>query len=213
MTLLTEKVLGFREWNVDDDQLYATGWGTLFWVPGTNKARCLHTDGSRPRCKAAAGSEECECGLHALHAPKESWLNPAEGDTYFGSGDGRIRGAVLGWGYPEGFAVQPTGWRARFAEPVLLAYDELAGRKAVEQVHEVARLYGCHTCHIEELEEKARELGRGVPEELIPEMPPTPQGTPIKTGTAIKTGAFMALMDEVYAQKTVPKKKHFGIFP
>ena len=155
---LTKKVLAFRAWNISQGRLTATGVNT-FWPAGPQTARCVKSDyySTDEPCEHAPGAK-CDCGIYALHAPDSRWwaANTSKWTC----------GATLSWGRME---VHHGGIRAEFAEPVLLAWDELRGPKHVKHVLKVAEYYCVPTCPLDELEQRAKEFGAVMPEDMRPE--------------------------------------------
>ncbi len=148
---VTGKVLGFRAWRFDGYKLRSAA-AMAHWTVGENRARCLV--GRHP-----APDPLCGCGLYAWHEPRQ-----ARGTTY-------VHGAVLGWGRME---VHRDGWRAEFAEPVMIAYCPSQSYELIRKLQAVVPELGLLLVNINELEDRAAEFGRPVPEELRPEGAPTP---------------------------------------
>ncbi len=111
---LAGKVLGFRQWTLDGHRLRPMVSSLPFsWRLGPNQAQCLrphiNPNAAAGRSEHAAPHPSCECGLYAYHEPSS---RPPEGDT--------VTGAVLAWGRIE---VHRSGFRAEYAEPVVLGYN------------------------------------------------------------------------------------------
>lgn len=172
---LGEKVLGFRQWTLGNHGLRPLVASLPYtWGPGPNQARCLR---SQINPNAGAGLSEhrapdpnCHCGLYAYHAPSRQ---PPAGDA--------VSGAVLAWGHIE---VHPTGFRAEFAEPVVLAYhgptpDHLTALRSMAE--EFCLPVVAHA----DLAAAAGGLGQPVPSALRPPYPiPAPASGPLPLGVS-----------------------------
>ncbi|MDQ6751132.1 MAG: hypothetical protein M3Z33_10310 [Actinomycetota bacterium] len=178
------EVVGFRAWTLYDWKLGVAGrTNAPPWEPGTNAARChalvqrLGISGQNPRSAARANppladvhdapEENCDCGLYALCAPDRQWIALGS-EPWRGI---RVCGAVLAWG--ERFFLHPTGFRAQYAKPILLATSEQWPRPMRAMIAALAQDYACDVISLEYLRDAAREHGRLVPEKLMPE----PDGT------------------------------------
>jgi len=177
---LSQKVLGFREFQILDGGLAATGVGSVHWLPGCNRARCLarHLENGysqwnlpmfatgnppeppKPKSRHPAPATGCNCGLYGLHKPKEQWV-----DGSMIENPKLVPAAILGWGRME---VHRSGFRAEYAEIALLAYDPLVGLKAMRRIVRVAKRFGVRAVDIEEFAAEAYKLGHVVPEALLP---------------------------------------------
>jgi hypothetical protein len=179
--------IGYRAWQIADWQLGSTGIGGT-WTPGVNEATCAtclgFSDGGH-----TAPHPDCECGLYALARFSEgaNWWN---GDV--------VTGAVRAWGVPAndhdgslkpgdvaeaagvdirhkeepapiGLLVHATGFRARYAQVVLLATsDEYASPKNAA-IRALAQEHAADVCKLEHLEDAAKEHGQLVPDDLLAE--------------------------------------------
>lgn len=140
------------------------GYAQRYWTGGRNVARCsiyTNKDGHHAPGKA------CSCGLYALH----------EADSLVRAGGNRHEalGAVVAWGQIE---VHPHGFRAQYAQPVVLAYDEGAGPDSVERIFRIADKYGIRAVALDDLGEAAKEFGIAVPGEMRPEAPSAEAASP-----------------------------------
>lgn len=101
------------------------------------------------------------CGLYAHHALVQAGKDidgGRGGPGLFGPFSGalprapRILGAVVGWGR---MVMHTDGWRAQYARPVALAYDDWTPK----MVEKLADLYGIPLVAREKLEQVAQEYG------------------------------------------------------
>lgn len=145
------KVLGFRAWALAGGLLASINDCFGGWHIGVNKAEC------KAGAPHKAPAHDCECGLYAVHSPQV--ISPL---MY--SPDSAV-GAVLAWGRIE---VHPEGFRAQYAEVVMLAYDDEQPYGLVTRVQALASEMDVECVLISELEEKAARFGRPVDPELRP---------------------------------------------
>lgn len=177
---LTEKVIGFRFWQAKSGWLESQGFGGHFWGRGTNEAKCeaggarsqilggggLWSSGwtfyDEPKVKKPHHAPEngCTCGLHAYHE-----VTVSDGPGPFAGEALQVVGAIQAWGRME---VHSNGFRAQYAEVVVLGYNENWPLKAIELVKELARSYEVDCVPIGRLQAFALELGSPVPHELRP---------------------------------------------
>lgn len=161
---LFEDVLGYRIWFLRQDGLRSMSRNHR-WEAGKNVAEC------RPRQTLAdhasyrrhtAPREECECGFYGWHEVEE--LDPRDGT--------RVLGAFRAWGR---IAVHNDGFRAQYAEPVVLSIPEAT--MTISQVHRmdrVAREYGLPLVRRQDFQAAAEEFGSPIPQTLRPK-----QGRPM----------------------------------
>ena len=164
------KVLGFRSWKLSGHNLAAlyVDQPEARWGPGPNRARCLPGPlWPADRSHDAPGGF-CSCGLYAMHElPPLMPLTWPERATVYG--------AVLAWGRIE---VHAAGFRAEWAEPVVLAYSENQPYKHVRAVQAIGGELGLEVVELGRLPETARRHGEPIPERLRPrarELPPLRQ--------------------------------------
>lgn len=112
----TEKILGFRSWQITGGLRSRLGVIDYKWTTGRNEAECFAdrcTDITMPRkplqLPHTAPDERCNCGFYAWHIPN-SQRNTS--DTAL------ITGAILAWGRIE---AHHLGFRAQYAEVIALA--------------------------------------------------------------------------------------------
>lgn len=112
-----EPLIGFRGWNLEEDQLLPPYQNTDAWKPGQNTAVCTSSVAKinydflfdyHEILEHQAPDPACMCGLYAYHTLS---------DMQYTSSD-QIIGAVKLWGAVE---VHETGSRAEHAEVVALA--------------------------------------------------------------------------------------------
>jgi len=96
--IVARPLVGFRIWNVEDDELRTvTDLGdTATWAEGKARAACKGVPGL---CENA---EHCMCGLHIYSYPHWTW----------GYG---VAGAVVAWGT---IIEHQSGFRAEYARPI-----------------------------------------------------------------------------------------------
>jgi hypothetical protein len=181
----TGKALGFRSWKLDGYNLFSAnahfgGWkidepteavcygGTEAQL--TAAAAQLFSFGSSPLAPAkvqrakpnrdhSAPHPGCGCGLYALHAPE--FMSRWHQDEPL-----MVHGAVLGWGRME---VHREGWRAQYAQPVMLAFDgDRQPYNHCERVKAMGEELGLPVVEWVEFEAEARKLAEPVPTELRP---------------------------------------------
>jgi hypothetical protein len=130
---LTQKVIGYRQWTVDDEGFLTSIGVTGAWGRGTNVARCQPQsmwlsalEKPRKSCDDSPGPA-CSCGIYAYHQMHSDWLTepPWSGTAHL------MVGAIVAWGRME---VHKDGFRAQYAEPVALAYHPSFPLSRVERV-------------------------------------------------------------------------------
>ena len=166
---LAQKVLGFRRWRLNGYRLLPltpltplTPLMPAYWRIGPNTAKCLraHSDSAAPPGQGhRAPHHACECGLHALHDPPQG----VPGAT--------VSGAVLAWGRIETHA---NGFRAEYAEPVVLGYDREQPSQLIRTLCSIAGEFCLPVVEHPELAAAAALLGRPIPPELRPAYAPSP---------------------------------------
>lgn len=172
--LLVNRVLGFRQFNLaaDGKKLRLQSCGVQHtWEPGVNTAICKpplinelrSAAKSLPKPDHAAPDAQCPCGIYAYHG-----IGPPV--TEYGD---HPWAAIQAWGRMQ---VHHNGFRAEFAQVVLLGIDAKPRNRAV---FEMAEEYGCRIVKPNELKEAAREFGEPMPESLRPE---TQKFSPLPSG-------------------------------
>jgi hypothetical protein len=192
----TGKALGFRSWKLEGYNLFSAneqfgGWKVgepteavcrseplTMVVAMQRMANAINSQmlGSRPHFhtavkqaapppdpKHAAPHPGCECGLYALHAP-EFMSRWHQNEPLM------VHGAVLGWGRME---VHHEGWRAQYAQPVMLAFDgDRQPYNHCERVKAMGGELGLPVVEWPDFEAEARKLAAPVPDDLRPKAPP-----------------------------------------
>lgn len=177
----TGKALGFRSWKLEGYNLFSANEHFGGWKVGSpTEATCkggrhsilaryaAHRGMPLPPIEEteaethAAPDPACHCGLYALHAP-EFMSRWHQGEPLM------VHGAVLGWGRLE---VHHEGWRAQYAQPVMLAFD--GDRQPYNHCERVKAL-GEELClpvvEWPAFEARARALADPVPRALRPDGP------------------------------------------
>lgn len=138
------------------------------WTIGENTATC-RGQGTHPGI--AAPVHDCECGLYAVnaveHIPSMRSL-PAVGPA-------RIYGTVLAWGRIE---VHRTGFRAQYAEPVVLAYNPEDSYRHVSNLKAIMGEMDLPLVELGDLERASEGYGEPVPMELRPAPSSNYEGCP-----------------------------------
>lgn len=159
-------VLGYRAWKLDGHALRSFTMRDR-WDAEPKRAVCQYgtfrVQGDLPPTTSegvVAGDEahpaphpECMCGLYAAHCA------PPELGAY------EVHGAVLAWGEIE---VHPTGFRAEWAKPVVLAYASSQPYEHVTRLQAIAGELNLPCVELDQLEQTASVLGQPVAEELRP---------------------------------------------
>lgn len=155
---LTQKVIGFRQWKIENDFLYPVSTGKDPWLPGPQRAVCAHYQhtgkGTFHDPCIPAVQPYCECGFYALHKLSEA--------QWYGD---KMRGIVLGWGR---MAIHNEGWRSQFVEVAALIYPHKANKREKEEVDRIANVYHVATVPWDNAEDYAKEFGDYIPESLKP---------------------------------------------
>jgi hypothetical protein len=173
---LTGKIIGYRGWTLDGYRLRSANHHQHggFWNIGPNRAECriearrafLGSTG-RPVDAAPAGHaaphRDCECGLYAYFDVRRE-NNP------HGFGPELVWGAVAAWGRVE---VHASGFRAEYAEPVVLGYHPRDPYEDVIKHQAIAGELGLPFVRFDELAAEAAKHGRPVPEGMRPAAPPS----------------------------------------
>lgn len=157
--LLTEWTIGFRRWKLDNNVLYGEYQSSFAWGKGLLKADDM---------------SEVECGFYAYHSVdedgvfKHGFVNPltnqrrTSGTTRYWHLVGVVRCKGDLYVYPDGF-------RAQYAEIVLLGFSEDWQYKDVLNFRAWAkREYGCAVVEENQLNKAALKYGSPIPESLIP---------------------------------------------
>jgi hypothetical protein len=190
----TGKALGFRSWKLEGYQLVSANAHYGGWkIDEPTEAECYGGVGNAmasmilmnqlaasttylggasipakaPRAKPTnahpAPHPGCDCGLYALHAP-EFMSRWHQGEPLM------VHGAVLGWGRME---VHHEGWRAQYAQPVMLAFDgDRQPYNHCERVKAMGAELGLPVVEWPDFEAEARKLAEPVPDALRPKAPP-----------------------------------------
>jgi hypothetical protein len=190
------KALGFRQWRIDGDRLASANTEAgQSWALGLNRAACrrreYHDAVSRwwpempvlpDRDPHAAPDPGCDCGLYAFHTPVEKWAaTPVAsvsgtalllGTVEIAVEQDFVVGAVAAWGRLQ---VHETGFRAEYAEPVVLAYSPAWTYTNVLAVQRLAALHAIECVPVDELAEAASRYADPVPKSLRPVRPPIHQ--------------------------------------
>ncbi len=180
------EVIGFRSWALYAWKLGIAGKTSAPpWQPGVNTARCHalaqrlgpsgHSTSPPFADRHDAPDEDCDCGLYALRQPDKQWTGM--GSEHWR--EIRVCGAVLAWG--DRFFLHPTGFRAQYAKPVVLATSEQWPRPMRAMIAALAQDYACDVVRLEYLRDAAREHGQLVPPNLVPQAD--------ETGTASELAA------------------------
>lgn len=161
------KVLGFRCWQLSGYDLLSTNVPNAKWKIGVNQAECLRMGfyslvmpaGAQPPDHHAhdAPAHDCHCGLYAYHEP--AWTPSYTSEA--------IWGAVLAWGRMEVYA---RGFRAQYAEPVVLAYSPQQPYETVKRAEAIAGEMDVPFVALDELQAEAGTHGQPVTKELRPSM-------------------------------------------
>lgn len=158
--LLTEHVVGFRQWKIEGNNLLPIGYGTGTWNRGeevraicsqavkSNGGEVLHPPEEIP-------SASCECGLYAYHAYRNL--------TTTISKDGRVAGMVIARGAIQ---VYRDGFRSEYAKPVLLFWNDAADGPVIR---EVAAKLGIDSVPAQDIEKVIPRYGAPLPEQLLPQ--------------------------------------------
>lgn len=187
----TGKALGFRSWKLEGYKLLSANPGYGDWKIGEpTEATCrtsgvgltlaqaqhaifnfaktpnqIRQEAGMPETGHEAPHPDCQCGLYALHAPEfmSRWHS---GEPLM------VHGAVLGWGRME---VHAEGWRAQYAQPVMLAFDgDQQSYNHCQRVRAMGDELGLPVAEWPDFEREARKLAEPVPTELRPERPANP---------------------------------------
>ena len=154
---LQGSVIGYRAWNLQNWELVGTGGYDIPWHPGINESRCGKSRGH------LTPDPDCDCGMYALARfdDRTSWWFNAD-----------ILGAVEAWADPDEenfdrFFVHSTGFRAQYAQVVLLAVADDYPRVKNAAIRALATEHEADVCKREHLEDAAKEHGQLVPDELL----------------------------------------------
>lgn len=177
------KVIGFRGWTLDGYKLLSANRRQhgMHWEIGENKAVCKidqriqFLGGRDPRRGRPPAHEaphpDCECGLYAYFEPRR------ENNPHNFRKDELIWGAVAAWGRIE---VHADGFRAEYAQPVVLAYHPRQPYEDVIAAEAIASEWNLPFVRLDELPAEAEKHGGLVPEDMRPSKPP-----------GFRTGGFM----------------------
>jgi hypothetical protein len=157
---IPHEVLGFREWRFDANswQLEAAGgMGHGAWQPGANRAECGSTG-----IPAPCDVEGHHCGFNVYARVKEI------GAHFYTGAQSTVAGAVRAWSDEGRFYVhEGVGFRAEYAEVVVLAVDERHPRAKRSAVRGIAEDFGVPTCDLRDLETAASEFGEFCPDDVL----------------------------------------------
>lgn len=219
---LTSKIIGYRGWTLDGYKLRSANHQQHggFWNIGPNKAQCriearraFLSQGSPWMLGALdvgqhappdhdAPHPDCECGLYAyFDVHREN--NPHGFDTDL------IWGAVAAWGRVE---VHSSGFRAEYAEPVVLAYSPRDAYEDVVNLQTIAGELGLPFVTFDELPAEAAKHGQTVPKDMRPSTPygfasGGPVGSAIFTFKANSSPLLEAMKN---ASQQIPRTRALG---
>jgi hypothetical protein len=162
---LTQRVVGYRKWIVNDDhELCPIGYTEApAWKPGPMRAVCyVTTDGVWTPCIPAA-DPDCECGFYAVHRLEYIESYSASG---FGHGNHVIVGIVTAWGR---LSVHGRGFRAEYIEVAALISPTWSPKDYSDELNLVANKYNVPVVGHEDAESYASEFGASIPESLFPD--------------------------------------------
>lgn len=171
---LTQRVIGYRQWNVDSDyNLKAVGMTAAKpWVPGPQHAVCLASNsGYRMPCLPVA-DPDCHCGFYALHKLEDAHGYGGLSPRSYGAA-GVVQGIVTGWGR---LAVHREGYRAEYIEVMaIICPDEKMVSNGPQECkrfphlyQQVAKKYNVPLIKYSNAESYATEFGARMPESLMP---------------------------------------------
>lgn len=146
-------MLGFRFWKLEGYRLHSVT-AAAHWTIGLNVAECLLLGSPVASARHEAPSPDCACGLYSFHDPPDTVLAD------------HVSGAVLAWGRIE---VHGGGFRAQYAEPVVLAYDPQQPYELVDHAAAIASEMEIPFVRVDELAARASEYGSPIAAELRPE--------------------------------------------
>lgn len=119
--LRAEPIVGYRTWDIRDNQLVSWFDGMFVWLPGSTEAKCA-------KAHTPPGNR-CRCGLYA---------RPSITGPFY---DGDVLGQVELWG---NYSLGSEAHRGQFGQPTALLCDDW--RKA-DAIHLVAQLYRVPVLH------------------------------------------------------------------
>lgn len=146
------EIRGFRSFNLVNEQIASLN--NKFWVPGTNKAKCLLNGAYGHNAPA----HNCHCGFNMFYS-----LDHLQGSAYRRN----IIGLVVGWGKLH---YHGDGFRSSHAEIKLLSHTqpiEEIGPRLVEEIHKTAKFYGIKVVPFDQLKEEAKAFGNEVSEDML----------------------------------------------
>lgn len=157
---VTEYVVGYRQWVMNDDgRLGSIGAPSVTWTPGVNTAVCLAADYDGNH---AAPGHGCDCGLYAYH----SYVSDRLGDRGVISTRRHIDGVCRAHGRVES---HHQGFRAQYAEVVALAQRD--DRHPTLREQQAADYYAVPLVTAAELEAVGLRYGRPLGASLRPPAP------------------------------------------
>jgi hypothetical protein len=209
----TGKALGFRVWSLDGYRLLSANAAMkAYWDIGVNEAVCHFAQYQSlgylaQRRGAPAGHSaphpDCECGLYAYYdvpIPQSLSLNSLV-YGHLGRTD-RVYGAVTAWGPIEAHA---TGFRARYAEPVMLAYHPEQPYQHVIRVQALASEMGVECVELSELAQRAACFGEPIAPDLRPAPGPSSLWDALNQASTARTAGAMSYAQALaYYQQASP---------
>lgn len=182
---ITTKVIGYRSWKLTDEGvLCASGFKPEPWSPGVFEATCKKHEYAAWQWENTYGGlhhahyarllredvpqrpsgepethvvpdHDCSCGIHARHDLPD-----------WNGSDDFVFGAVSAWGRVE---VHADGFRAQYAQPVVLSYGPESTVRMLRRIEEYGRKHGLKVVPSDQLIEYASAYGEPVPEQMRPE--------------------------------------------
>jgi hypothetical protein len=151
-------IIGYRAWAPQAEPLRLMGVvKAVEWDPGDVVATCKVPGAHKLGRSHSAPAIDCACGLHAYYTLEQVELDAGlpRGESLYGGLTPRplrILGAVVGWGR---MVMCVDGWRAEYARPVALAYEE----RSATLGRRIGGEYGVPVVARENLEQVALEYG------------------------------------------------------
>jgi hypothetical protein len=151
-------IIGYRAWAPQAEPLRLMGVvKAVEWELGDVVATCKDPAADRVGRTHSAPATDCACGLHAYYTLEQVEMDAGlpRGESIYGGLTPRplrVLGAVIGWGR---MVMCVDGWRAQYARPVALAYDE----RSAPLGGQIGNEYGVPVVAREKLERVAQEFG------------------------------------------------------
>lgn len=158
---LTQRVIGFRQWNIREGttDLHPVGMTSADpWKSGPQHAVCHSSSGSMRTPCLPVVNDECHCGFYALHH-----LQDAEG--YGGYNGNAVQGIVTGWGR---VAIHTDGFRAEWIELMAIIMPPDTPKSERRKYWDVAKAYNVPLMDYDQAEGFAEEFGARVPDSMKP---------------------------------------------